>query len=152
MAQRRGFYVLKIMNSKRILDHALKDMGLKETAGSKSTPRIQQAILAAATWLDKDDSKTAWCGCIRGMWGLETGTGVPKDHFRAASWAKWGKPVRWETVMQGDTVVMKRTGGNHVALYIKHNATHVWCYGGNQADSCNITRFPRELVTDIRRG
>jgi len=152
MALRRGFSISKIMNSKRIYEHALRDAGLKETPGAASTPRIRTAIIAAAKWLPQDDSKTAWCGCIRGLWGIETGTGVPAEHYRAASWAKWGKPMRWETVMLGDTIVMTRPGGNHVCLYVRHNATHVWCFGGNQADSCNVTRFPRERVTHIRRG
>jgi uncharacterized protein (TIGR02594 family) len=140
------------MNSQRIYDLARRDAGLKETPGKASTPRIQTAIIAAAKWLDKDDSKTAWCGCIRGLWGIETGTGVPAEHFRAASWAKWGKPVKWVDAVQGDTLVMTRPGGNHVGLYVKHDDTHVWCFGGNQSDSCNITRFPRERVTHIRRG
>jgi uncharacterized protein (TIGR02594 family) len=139
-------------HSKLIYDHALRDNGLKELPGTASAPRIRAAILAAAKWLDPDDSKTAWCGCIRGLWGLETGTGVPPAHYRAASWAKWGKSVSWADVKQGDTVVMKRTGGNHVGLYVRHNATHVWIFGGNQSNACNVTRFARELVTDIRRA
>lgn len=139
-------------NSQRIYDHALRDNGLQEVKGAGSHPRIRAAILAAAKWLDPDDSKTAWCGCIRGLWGLETGTGVPPDHYRAASWAKWGRAVEWATAKQGDTVVMQRPGGNHVGLYVRHNATHVWVFGGNQADACNVTRFKREMVTHLRRG
>lgn len=104
--------------SELLFKHAEIDLGLREIPGPGSSPRIQAAIMAAAKWLDGDDSKTAWCGCIRGMWGFETGTGVPPEHYRAASWAKWGKPVdlnpaRW---LKGDTVIMHRDGGNHVAL------------------------------------
>lgn len=139
-------------NSARIYNHALRDNGLKEIPGPKSQPRISHAINVAATWLDPDDSKTAWCGCIRGLWGLETGTGVPPAHYRAASWAKWGRPVEWPEVKQGDTIIMQRPGGNHVGLYVRHNATHVWLFGGNQSDQCNETKFKRELVTHIRRG
>lgn len=139
-------------NSQRIYDHALLDNGIQEVTGPKSNPRISQAIVVAAKWLDPDDSKTAWCGCIRGLWGLETGTGVPPEHYRAASWAKWGYEVDWARVKTGDTVVMKRPGGNHVGLYVRHNATHVWVFGGNQSDACNISRFKRELVTNLRRG
>lgn len=139
-------------NSQRIYQHAFRDNGLQEVKGTASHPRIRAAILAAANWLDPDDSKTAWCGCIRGLWGLETGTGVPPEHYRAASWAKWGRAVEWVTAKEGDTVVMQRPGGNHVGLYVRHNATHVWVFGGNQADACNVTRFKRELVTHLRRG
>ncbi len=141
-----------LSSSPRLYQHALRDAGLKELPGKASAPRIKAAILAAAKWLDPDDSKTAWCGCIRGLWGLETGTGVPPEHYRAASWAKWGKAVTWAGVQEGDTVVMRRPGGNHVGLYVKHNATHVWVFGGNQQDEANVTRFKRELVTDLRRS
>jgi uncharacterized protein (TIGR02594 family) len=141
------------MNSARIYAHALRDNGLKETHGKESTPRIRSAIIAAAKWLDPDDSKTAWCGCIRGLWGIETGTGVPPEHYRAASWAKWGTAVKsLDCAVEGDTIVMTRPGGNHVCLYVRHNKTHVWCFGGNQQDECNITRFPIARVTHIRRG
>jgi uncharacterized protein (TIGR02594 family) len=138
--------------SARLYAHALRDNGIKEIKGLGTHLRIKAAIIAAATWLNTDDSQTAWCGCIRGLWGIETGTGVPPEHYRARSWRKWGRAVLWENAKEGDTVVMKRPGGEHVALYVRHNATHVWLYGGNQADACNVTRFKRELVTDIRRG
>lgn len=139
-------------NSARIYEHALRDNGLQEIEGAGSHPRIQAAILAAAKWLDPDDSKTAWCGCLRGLWGLETGTGVPPQHFRARMWATWGRAVLWENAKPGDTVVMHRPGGHHVGLYVRHNATHVWVFGGNQSDACNVSRFKRELITHIRRG
>lgn len=138
--------------SPRIYAHALRDNGLSEMPGAASHPRIQAAILAAAKWLDPDDSKTAWCGCIRGFWGLETGTGVPPEHYRAKSWAKWGKPVTWANAQEGDTIVLQRPGGHHVGLHVRHDATHVWVFGGNQSNACNLTKFKRELVTDIRRG
>jgi len=141
------------MNSQRIFDHALHDNGLAEFSGSASAPRIRTAILAAAKWLNPDDSKTAWCGCIRGLWGIETGTGVPPEHYRAASWAKWGKAVPdLNAAVKGDTIVMTRPGGNHVCLYVKHDNNYVWAFGGNQSDMVKTSRFPRDRVTHIRRG
>lgn len=139
--------------SERIYGHALRDNGLKEMPGKASDPRIRSAILAAASWLDPDDSKTAWCGCIRGLWGIETGTGVPREHYRAASWATWGEavPGGLKNAVQGDTIVMTRTGGNHVCLFVRQDATHVWCFGGNQSDAVNVQRFPKGRVTHVRR-
>jgi uncharacterized protein (TIGR02594 family) len=136
-----------------IFDHALKDLGLKETPGKKSTPRIAYAIKSAAQWLDSDDSATPWCGCIRGLWGLETGTGVPVAHYRAASWAKWGKavpldPTQWR---KGDTVVMGRTGGNHVALFSHMKNGKAYCLGGNQSDSVSIAPFSISGIWAVRR-
>jgi len=139
--------------SERIYGHALRDNGLKEMPGRASEPRIKAAILAAASWLDPDDSKTAWCGCIRGLWGIETGTGVPPEHYRAASWATWGTavPGGLKNAVPGDTIVMTRTGGNHVCLFVRQDATHVWCFGGNQSDAVNVQKFPKSRVTHVRR-
>jgi uncharacterized protein (TIGR02594 family) len=144
----------KPSTSQQIYRAALKFVGVREVPGLKSNPQIQRWIKDAATWLDGDDSKTAWCGCFRGALGILTGTGVPRDHFRAASWAKWGNPVpldpkHWQ---QGDTIVMTRPGGNHVCLFHRVAPTgRIECLGGNQADAVNITSFPLARITHVRR-
>lgn len=144
--------------SRRIYLAALEFVGTKEVPGKGSNPLITQWIREAATWLNGDDSETAWCGCFRGHLGLITATGVPKEHFRAASWAKWGEAVdvtRPETWEQGDTIVMTRSGGNHVCLFHKwdpRNRGRVECLGGNQADSVCIASFPYSRITHVRRA
>lgn len=137
--------------SNAIYNHAKKDLGLKETPGSKSTLRIQHSIEQAAKWLSKDDGATAWCGCIRGTWGLETGTGVPKDHFRAASWLNWGVGVALSEAKRGDTVVISRPGGNHVALLDRLENGRVYLLGGNQGNAVSIAPFSQSLVRGVRR-
>lgn len=144
----------KLTTSRRIYLAAIEHVGTREVPGSKSNPKIQKWIKEAATWLDGDDSKTAWCGCFRGHLGLVTATGVVPEHYRAASWAKWGNavpldPKQWQ---QGDTIVMTRPGGNHVCLF--HAVAkdgRIECLGGNQADSVNITAFPLNRITHVRR-
>lgn len=153
-------------DNKRLYEHALKDLGLREKEGPGSTPRIATAIKAAADWLDRDDSATAWCGCIRGLWGIETGTGVPRAHYRAASWLSWGKVIAdarsgIENAKQGDTVILRRTGGHHVALWDHldggieqkhdHGADRVWLLGGNQGDAVSLQRFKVADIVGIRR-
>ena len=142
------------MNSRKIYTHALNDLDLAEVDGPASEPRIKYAIQAAAKWLDPDDSKTAWCGCLRGLWGLETGTGVPKEHYRAASWLKWGRAVPMDPKlwMQGDTVVLDRKGGKHVGLLSKWTDKYIWVLGGNQSNSTNVARFDRRLLEGVRRA
>lgn len=142
------------MNSRKIYTHALNDLGLAEVDGPASEPRIKLAIQSAAKWLDPDDSKTAWCGCLRGLWGLETGTGVPKEHYRAASWLKWGRAVPMDPKlwMQGDTVVLDRKGGKHVGLLSKWTDKYIWVLGGNQSNSTNVARFDRRLLEGVRRA
>lgn len=145
----------KLTTSRRIYLAALEFVGTREVPGPKSNPKITAWIKEAATWLDGNDSATAWCGCFRGHLGLLTGTGVPREHYRAASWAKWGlaidarKPSTWQ---QGDTIVMTRPGGNHVCLFHAiDKAGRIECLGGNQADSVNITAFPLSRITHVRR-
>lgn len=139
--------------SQAIYDHAKKDLGLKEVPGPKSAPRIALAIETAAKWLDRDDSETPWCGCIRGLWGLETGTGVPKEHFRAFSWSVWGYPVQQRGAKQGDTVVLKRSGGHHVGLldHFSEDGKKVFLLGGNQSNAVTIAPFAVESIVSIRR-
>jgi uncharacterized protein (TIGR02594 family) len=136
----------------KLYKHAKQDLGLKETPGKGSTLRIRQAIKRAAGWLDGDDSVTAWCGCIRGLWGLETGTGVPKEHYRAKSWLEWGRPVNLEDAVPGDTVVLKRPGGYHVGLFdrLDAQAGKVWLLGGNQGNAVNVSPFSIHDVVGVR--
>jgi uncharacterized protein (TIGR02594 family) len=141
------------MNTSLILyRHARKDLGMSEVSGPKSHPRIEYAIKTAAKWLDGDDSVTAWCGCLRGLWGIETGTGVPKDHFRAINWLNWGVAVDLQEAKQGDTVVISRPGGNHVALFDRLEGNRVFLLGGNQSNSTTIAPFPVARVKGVRRA
>jgi uncharacterized protein (TIGR02594 family) len=140
--------------SARLYAHASKDLGLHELPGPASQPRIAQAIRVSADWLNPDDSKTAWCGCIRGLWGLETGTGVPTAHYRAASWLMWGRIILRSEAQQGDTVVLHRTGGYHVALldHFSCDGKSVWLLGGNQGNAVTVAAYDVAKIEGIRRG
>ena len=141
-----------ISTSCRIYVHASKDRGLHEVPGEPSNPRIKFAIKMSAPWLDPDDSVTAWCGCIRGLWGLETSTGVPADHYRAASWMGWGQPVTISEAQEGDTVILRRPGGKHVALFEKWQGDDfVQLFGGNQSNGTNSKAFRKTDIIGIRR-
>jgi uncharacterized protein (TIGR02594 family) len=137
-------------NAARLYAQALRDKGLKETSGSASTPRIRRAIMEAASWLDPDDSVTAWCGCIMGLWCSEVGITPPAEYFRAANWLNIGKPVDISKAKQGDIVVLSRSGGNHVALYHSHSATHITLLGGNQKNAVNLSTYSRDSLRGIR--
>ncbi len=140
--------------SARIFAAAFKHIGTREVPGAKSNPQISAWIREAADWLNSDDSQTAWCGCFRGHVGHETATGVPPNHFRAASWAFWGMPVnlkRPHDWQPGDTIVMSRTGGNHVTLFHHYDGNVVWCLGGNQGDAVSIAPFALSRITAVRR-
>lgn len=129
-------------------------LGLRELPGAATHPDLVWMFQLAPSWLDQDDSKTAWCGILRGGVGFKAGTGMPKDHYRAAEWAKWGKavdvtkPATWK---KGDTIVMTRPGGNHVCLLDRVEGAKVWCLGGNQSNAVTIASFPISRITAVRR-
>lgn len=139
-------------NSSRLYAHAERDKGLAETPGKASTPRIRHAILAAASWLDPDDSTTAWCGCILGLWCSEIGLKTPSEYFRAASWLNVGTAVTIDNAKKGDVVVLSRQGGNHVGLYSSHDAKAgtITLLGGNQSNAVNLSTYKLATLKGIR--
>ena len=143
-----------LTTSARLYAAAKLHLGTAEIPGKATNPKIRAWIKQAAAWLDGDDSATAWCGCFRGHLGIQTATGVPKDHYRAASWATWGKavnvsqPATWQ---RGDTIVMTRPGGNHVCLLDRVEGARAYCLGGNQGDAVTIASFPITRITQVRR-
>lgn len=145
--------------SKLIYDAAAKFIGLAEIPGEKSNPAIVQFINEAATWLDdgvKDvDGSIAWCGCFRGHIGILTGTGVPRSHYRANSWSTWGAavPLKTSEWQLGDTVVLKRKGGHHVALFHSYDVGtgKLTLLGGNQGDKVCLAKFSLNDVVSVRR-
>lgn len=137
--------------SSRLYAHALKDLGLKEVSGPSSNPRIREAILGAASWLDPDDSVTAWCGCIMGLWCKEIGLPVPPEYYRAVNWRKIGTSVRLSGAIPGDVVILQRSGGYHVGLFDSTSDSQVRLLGGNQSNQVSLAWFPASLIVDIRR-
>lgn len=135
----------------KLYKHAMKDYGLKELPGPESKPRIKQAINLAAAWLEDDDSKTPWCGCIMGLWFTELGLMPPKAYYRAIEWLNVGKPVSIDQSVRGDLVVFARPGGNHIAMVDHWDEKYIYCLGGNQSDQVNVSRYLRSAVKGVRR-
>lgn len=131
---------------------ALKYLGVAEIPGHASNPVITHWINQAATWLDHDDSSTPWCGCFRGAVGLEAGTGVVLEHFRAKNWLHYGVPVdTLAEAKKGDTIVFCRKGGFHVALFDHLVNGKLFCLGGNQSDKVSIAPQNISSIEGIRR-
>lgn len=144
--------------SELIYQAALKYVGVAEKPGKGNNPLVEKWIKEAATWLldaGGDDSNVAWCGCFRGHIGIETMTGTPPAHYRALNWSLWGvsvpvsKPKTW---MRGDTLVMPRTGGNHVTLFSRIEGSTVYGLGGNQSNKVCIATFPLARIKYVRRA
>ena len=60
-------------------------LGLREQPGPGTHPRLAPMFELTPSWLDRDDSKTAWCGILRGWIGHRAGSGLPPAHYRAAA-------------------------------------------------------------------
>lgn len=137
--------------SQALYDLALRYLGVAEVAGPKSNPIIAEMFKTAPSWLDQDDSMTAWCGIFRGYLGLWSGTGVPKEHYRARNWLQWGQEVAIKDAKRGDTVVISREGGHHVAIFDRAEGGRVYLLGGNQGNRVSIAAFAPSVVLGVRR-
>lgn len=99
----------------------------------------------------------AWCGltvayCMAAA-GIRPQFGASDtDKFLwADSWRQFGVAVT--TPRPGDVLVFKwADGGHHVTLYDHETDGDKYaCRGGNQSDEVNVTEFPMESCTAIRR-
>jgi uncharacterized protein (TIGR02594 family) len=123
--------------------------GTKETPGGKNNPTIMGWAKETNTTYPGD--ATAWCGLAvsvaakRAGWDYHPG----KNALWARNWALWGRGVK--TAMLGDVLVFPRGQGGHVALYVGEDKTHYHILGGNQSDTVNIVRKPKEPILAIRR-
>lgn len=135
-----------------IVEQALATFGEKEVAGARRSGVIGRMI---DRWFrkDADDSLTAWCG----IWAADTvdrsGLVPPANPFRAKQWAEWGREVL--TARAGHIVVLKRGRGlYHVAVAIGYSSDgrFVYCLGGNQGNSVNITAYDTANIVAIREA
>lgn len=132
------------------LIEALRLNGMKEVAGSKHNPEVVK-LFAEVGHAGVQDDETAWCAAFVGaMLGRGGYAGTGK--LNARSYLDYGttpaKPQR------GDIVVFPRGGSEwqgHVAFVAKVDDQYVYAFGGNQANSVNVTRFSRGKVLGFRR-
>lgn len=137
--------------------------GIREISGPSSHPQIlawlKRTEQLYPTDLTIDDSKYAWCGVLVGNMVLDdiaagnTKRPKPPAYFQgAARWRDWGKAVSSKSAQRGDVVVLKRTGGHHVAIVsgVTHDGLKV--IGGNQGDALTVAEYPWSKVVAVRRG
>jgi uncharacterized protein (TIGR02594 family) len=137
--------------------------GLSEKPGSADEPKIlAMADYIAKTFPDMANycaqyraDATPWCGLcaaycmacadppIRPPFGK-----IDTDRFL---WAQaWGDDPKFGTVISsprvGCVVVLKRSGGGHVAFYESTSGSNYMLRGGNQSDAINVKPFPKSSV------
>jgi len=136
------------------LARAHEEMGVAETPGAASNPRVMayfKACGSSADWV-KGDS-TPWCGGFVGAMMAAEGFVLPSEPLRARAWLGWGNAI--ETPKPGAVVVLTRGGdpaSGHVALFrqFSEDRTKVYVLGGNQGDKVSILAFPVSQVLGYR--
>ena len=102
--------------------------------------------------LKLNPAKIAWCArFINAL--LETMDIKGTDSNLARSFLKMKNAVSVEYPHKGDIVIFKRglPWQGHVAIFVRETPTHIYCLGGNQANSVCIKAYRRNKVIGYRR-
>ncbi len=124
---------------------ALYELGVKETPGAKSTPRIDEYAQATRAGVPPSGDETAWCSSFQNWVFLQhsiTGTRLKA----ARSWLMWGQAI---DVRPGAVAVLSRgpdpTFG-HVGTVLWADEKTLWLVGGNQGNAVSVKAYPRERL------
>lgn len=136
------------------LEVAKSHLGLKEVAGEKSNPKINEMFSAVGHPEIKSD-EISWCAAFVGYCLIQAGF-KSTGSLAARSYLNWGFPIEIEKAQPGDVVVLWRVKPNswqgHVFFYEAHNSSHIIGIGGNQSNAVTRAPFPRTQLLGIRRG
>lgn len=139
---------------------AQRFVGVKEIPGTKSDSQVLAMLRLDQKWPKYDD--VPWCSAFTNYiaWLLR----LPRSKsLRARSWLLIGKPIPLAEAVPGfDVVILKRGSGTqpgpdvidapgHVGFFAGIEGSKVLILGGNQADSVNISAYPRKRVIGTRQ-
>ena len=125
---------------------ARREIGIRETPGSRATPRIVE--YHKSTRLNASSDETPWCASFVG-WALAQAGQKGTGSARALSYASWG--VWLDAPVLGCVAVLEYTGGRgHTGFVVGVDAGHVWLLGGNQGDSVSIKKISLAAIAGYR--
>lgn len=131
------------------IEIAKTQLGVKEIAGSRANPDIVKYHKTTGGW---SSDEVAWCASFI-SWVLIQ-CGLHKARARNINWAlaiSWLKYGTKCDLKVGAIVVIKTSiGGNHVTFCVGFDGDYFLGLGGNQANACNIKRYPRSSVVGCR--
>lgn len=125
---------------------ALAEEGVGELKDPDENPRIVEYLRSTTLEESKASSdETPWCSCFVN-WCMEKAGYAGTDSAWAKSWLHWGEPI--EQPSRGCIVVFDRqspdSSGGHVGFYAGEDGDEVIVFGGNQSDSVNYSRYPKD--------
>lgn len=128
---------------------ALRELGVCETPGTRSTKRIDEYALATRGGVPPTGDETPWCSSFANWVLFQRGISGPRTK-RARDWLAWGVPCDF---VLGSLAVLSRgrdPNFGHVAFALYADVFDCWLLGGNQGDSVSIARYPRARVLGNR--
>ena len=135
----------------KIMEIANSYVGTDEIKGSQHNPVILEYFDSVGHGWVKDD-ETPWCAAFVGAVLHEAGY-KGTGSLAARSYLDWGHRV--DRPKYGDIVVFWRGKKNgwqgHVGFYVRETKDYVYCLGGNQGDSVNVSRYAKSRVLGYRR-
>lgn len=134
---------------------ALRDLGVREVAGSGSAPAIRAMWERAGGWVAdffrrNGGDEVAWCGLfVQNAIAITLrDEPLPSNPLSALAYLKFGVAI--DTPRFGCIGVKKRSGGGHVFFVVGEDATHVHALGGNQGNSVSVMRIAKSQVEGYR--
>lgn len=129
---------------------ALAEYGTKGIFGPEANKQVMKYYHEiGAKWVEDDD--IAWCAGFA-QWVCMKAKLPYNSKLNARSFLDWGRQTQKPEL--GDIVVFWRISKNsaygHVAFYINETANAVNVIGGNQANSVNISTFPKTQILQYR--
>ena len=125
---------------------AQREIGLRETPGPRSTPRIIELRRIAGCTLQGDDGAVAWCKIFVNAVLAMAAIPIAKD-WMARSIERDPNFVRLNGPAYGAIVSFwrgSRGGGlGHTGFYVGETATRVRVLGGNQSDAVRLAFFAK---------
>jgi uncharacterized protein (TIGR02594 family) len=129
------------------LTAARDELGVEESAGRESTPRINTYL--ASVGIEPADEH-AWCSAFVNWVMVQNGF-VGTGRGNARSWARWGEATEPRA---GAIAVLwresKSSWKGHVGFLVSISSKEILLLGGNQDDRVCLKSYPRDRLLALR--
>lgn len=124
------------------------ERGTEEISGPEHNPKILEYHSTLKEPFTTDE--ISWCSSIMNWCFIQVGI-KGTDSALARSWLRWGIPL--DKPRPGAVMIYERGDEpwmGHVNLYTGEDSRYYFGIGGNQGNTVNITRYPKDKLLGIR--